>query len=108
MGAMGMLVSVFPTVIEAHVTGPGVQAPATHVSPVVQLFPSLHVVPSATVGFEQAPVPVLQVPAVWHWSCATHVTGFDPVQVPDTHVSVCVQAFPSLQPLPSALAGFEQ
>jgi hypothetical protein len=62
---------------------PGVQEPPWHASPVVQLFPSLHAVPSASVGFEQTPVDVLQVPTAWHWSCAVHVTGLPPVQLPD-------------------------
>jgi hypothetical protein len=36
-----------------------------------------------------------------------HVTEFAPVQAPDWHVSVCVQASPSLQLVPFGLAGFE-
>jgi hypothetical protein len=36
-----------------------------------------------------------------------HVTGFDPEHVPDWHVSVCVQALPSLQAVPFGAAGFE-
>src|SRR5205809_388020 len=36
------------------------------------------------------------------------MTGFPPVQVPDWHVSVRVQALPSLQPVPLAAFGFEQ
>ena len=34
--------------------------------------------------------------------------GLLPVQVPDWHVSVCVQRLPSLHVVPLALAGFEQ
>ncbi len=34
--------------------------------------------------------------------------GLPPVQTPAWHVSVCVQALPSLQPLPSAAVGLEQ
>jgi hypothetical protein len=37
-----------------------------------------------------------------------HVTGFPPAQLPAWHVSLCVQALPSLQALPSGRAGFEQ
>ena len=78
-----------------HVTGvPLVQVPAWHVSPVVQALPSSQVVPLAFVGLEQTPPE--QVPAEWHWSSAVHVMGFPPTQVPPEHVSVCVQAFPSL------------
>jgi hypothetical protein len=70
-------------------------------------LPSLQVVPFVAVGFVQAPVDVLQVPATWHWSSAVQTTGFAPVQVPDWQVSVCVQAFPSLQVVPLVAAGFE-
>ncbi len=35
-------------------------------------------------------------------------TGFDPTQAPCWHVSVVVQALPSLQALPFAFAGLEQ
>jgi len=34
---------------------------------------------------------------------AVHVTGFEPVHVPLWHVSVCVQALPSLQAVPFVL-----
>ena len=36
------------------------------------------------------------------------MTGLVPVQVPDWHVSVCVHELPSVQPVPSFAAGFEQ
>src|SRR2546427_795162 len=49
----------------------------------------------------------LQVPAVWHWSEAVQTTGLLPVHTPLSQVSVCVQALPSLQAVPSALGGFE-
>ena len=62
----------------------------------VQALVSLQVVPFAAFGFEQVPVPVSQVPATWHGSLAVQATGFEPVHVPFTHASVCVQAFPSL------------
>ena len=48
----------------------------------MQALPSLQVVPLVATGFEQAPVVVLHVPAVWHWSLAVQVTGFDPVHAP--------------------------
>jgi hypothetical protein len=85
-----------------------VQAPFSHASVWVQALPSLQVVPFAAVGFEQAPVDGLQVPATWHWSLAAHVTGFAPAQTPAWHVSVCVHALPSLHVVPLAAAGFEQ
>ena len=34
------------------------------------------------------------------------MTGLLPLQLPLTHLSVCVQALPSLQTLPSAAGGF--
>jgi hypothetical protein len=43
-----------------------VQVPAWHESAVVQALLSLHEEPLAFAGFEQTPVLVLQVPAVWH------------------------------------------
>src|SRR4051812_10385699 len=84
-----------------------VQAPAWQVSVCVQAVPSLHAVPFAFVGLEHTPVAGAHVPTSWHWSCAVHVTGFAPVQVPDWQVSLCVQALPSLHAVPLAFAGFE-
>ena len=60
-----------------------VHASAMHWSVCVQRLPSLHGAPSGLLGFEQVPVAALQVPAVWHWSCAVQLTGFEPVHVPD-------------------------
>ena len=82
--------------------------PAWQASDCVHALPSLHALPFAFAGFEQAPLAGLQVPAVWHWSSAVHVTGLAPVQFPPWHVSVCVQAFPSLHGVLFALPGFEQ
>jgi hypothetical protein len=36
-----------------------------------------------------------------------HVTGFDPTQLPFSHASACVHAFPSLHVVPFAAVGFE-
>lgn len=74
----------------------------------MQAFPSLQAVPFVLFGFEHTPVEGLHVPAVWHWSSAVQVTGLLPVQVPDWQLSVCVQAFPSLQAVPFASTGLEQ
>ena len=74
----------------------------------MQRLPSLQDVPFAFDGFEQTPVPGLQVPTSWHWSAAVHTTGFAPVHTPDWQLSVCVQALASLHDVPSAFAGFEQ
>ena len=85
-----------------------VHVPVWHVSVCVQKLASLHAVPFALTGLEQTPVATAQVPAVWHWSSAVQVTGLAPVHVPVWHVSVCVQAFPSLQLVPLDLFGLEQ
>jgi hypothetical protein len=73
----------------------------------VHAFPSVHVVPFAFAGFEHAPDVGSHVPASWHWSDATHVTGFEPTQAPAWQVSVWVHAFPSVHAVPFAFAGFE-
>ena len=91
-----------------HTTGvPPVQVPLWQVSPCVQTFPSLQVLPLALGGFEQ-PVAGLQVPATWHWSLAVHTTGVPALQTPDLQVSPCVQLLPSSQALPFGFFGFEQ
>jgi hypothetical protein len=87
---------------------PGLHAPPWQVSTSVQALPSLHVDPFAFAGLEQVPLAVSQVPAVWHWSDATQVFGVPALHAPPWHVSVRVQALPSLQAAPFALAGFEQ
>jgi hypothetical protein len=84
-----------------------VQVPDWHVSVCVQGLPSLHVAPSDFAGFEHTPVVVLQLPAVWHWSLAVHVTELPPVHVPAWQVSVWVHALPSLHDVPSDFAGLE-
>jgi len=82
-----------------------VHVPVWQVSDCVQASPSLQLVPSALFGLLQMPVAGAQVPAVWHWSCALQVTGFAPLQLPASQVSLCVHALPSLQVAPSALLG---
>ena len=94
--------------LAVHVTGlEPVQTPVWHVSVCVQALPSLQAVPFGALGFEHVPVAGLHVPATWHWSRAVHVTGLEPVQTPVWHVSVCVQALPSLHAVPFGAAGFE-
>jgi hypothetical protein len=56
----------------------------------------------------QTPVAGLQLPAWWHWSSGVQTTGLAPVQEPDWQVSVRVHKSPSLQDVPSGLAGSEQ
>jgi hypothetical protein len=84
-----------------------VHTPLSQVSLCVQASPSLQAVPSAATGFEHCPSAGLHVPATWHWSDAVQTTGFAPVHTPLSQVSLCVQASPSLQAVPSAAAGFE-
>jgi hypothetical protein len=84
-----------------------VHPPARQASPVVQVRPSLQVVPSGLFGFEQVPVAGLQVPASWHWSAAKQVIAV-PEQLPLWQESFWVQALPSLQVVPFGLLGFEQ
>jgi hypothetical protein len=78
-------------------------------SPVVHLFPSSHDVP---LGLLPPPVhnpeAELQVPAVVQAPAPPQTTGLLPVQAPAWQVSVCVQALPSLQVVPSAATGLLQ
>ena len=69
---------------------------------------SLHCEPGGASGFEQVPVWLLQVPALWHWSEAEHLTGLLPSQRPAWHTSVCVQALPSAHLVPFGAMGSEQ
>ena len=71
-------------------------------------MPSLQVVPSATTGFEQTPVAVSQVPAVWHGPGAAQVTVLAGVQIPTWQESASVHALLSLHALPLATGGFRQ
>jgi len=89
----------------AHVTGVPVHVPFWQVS-FVWHRPLSHVAPFVLFGFEQAPVAGLQVPAVWHWSRAVHVTGV-PVHVPFWQVSP-VWHRPLSHVAPFVLFGFEQ
>ena len=66
-------------------------------SPLVQALPSLQASP-LKIGVVQTPVPVLQAPALWHWSIALQLTVEVGVpQTPAVHVSPAVQALLSLQ-----------
>src|SRR2546428_548263 len=92
-----------------HTTGSvPTHAPAWQVSLCVHALPSLQGAPSDLTGLLQVPVAGLQVPAAWHWSEAVHTTGFVPTHAPAGQVSVRVQALPSSQGAPSALAGLLQ
>ena len=51
------------------------QAPPAQTSIWVQPLPSVQVVPSALVGFEQTPVDGAQVPTSWHMSRAVQETA---------------------------------
>jgi hypothetical protein len=84
-----------------------VQVPFWQASVCVHALPSLHVVPFAATGFEHWPLLGLQVPAVWHWSLAVHVTWPPAVHTPDWHASLMSHGLPSLQLVPFATAGLE-
>ncbi len=70
--------------------------------------PPIEQKPGLSVGREHTPVEELQIPAVWQESGAVHVTWLPAVHVPAWHVSPRSHAFPSLQEVPFAAAGFEQ
>src|SRR5947207_1547456 len=92
-----------------HTTGfAPAQAPAWQVSLCVHALASLQLVPLGLAGLLQAPDAGLQTPAVWHWSAAVHTTGLAPTQMPASQASLCVQALPSSQLVPSGLAGLLQ
>jgi hypothetical protein len=100
--------AVWHASLAAHVTGlDPVHTPAWHVSVFVHALPSLHDVPFAATGFEQAPLVGSHVPATWHASLAAHTTGLAPVQTPPWHVSLVVHALPSLHAVPLAAVGLE-
>jgi hypothetical protein len=91
-----------------QVTGvPGVQAPAWQTSTPLQALPSPHEEPFGFGGSEHCPLEGLHVPASWHWSLATQVTGVPGVQVPLWHVSEPLHWSPSAQEVPFGLLGFE-
>src|SRR5436309_4930705 len=81
-----------------------VHVPLTQRSVCVHELPSLQLVPSGAAGFEQVPLAGLQVPAAWHWSAAEQTIGLVPLHAPLWHVSVCVQALPSLHVVPFGTA----
>jgi hypothetical protein len=86
---------------------PAAQTPDWHVSLSVHALPSEHTVPFVIATFAQTPVVVLQASVV-HVLPSLQSFAVPAVQVPDLHVSLIVQAFPSVQVVPSADAGLEQ
>jgi len=79
---------------------PLTQVPPWHASPVVHALLSLHAVPSGMAMPAHAPVAGLHAWAPRHIVAPGQVTGLPPVQTPDWHVSVCVQALLSLHDVP--------
>jgi hypothetical protein len=92
--------------VAGHWTAAPLQEPAWQTSLLVQLLPSEQVVPSALLVVPQAPSAGLQTPTL-HGLVEGQVLALPPEQVPDWHVSVCVQALPSLQAVPFARAAYE-
>jgi hypothetical protein len=74
----------------------------------VQSLPSTQALPSGLAGLVHTPVAGLHAPTSWHWSLAVQVTVAVGWQVPATQRSPLVHRLPSLQLVPSALAGLEQ
>jgi hypothetical protein len=83
------------------------QAPPWQVSPIVHPSLSLQIVPLALFGFEHIPVPVLQMPTLWHWSRAVQTVAAPLEQDPFWQVSPLVQPLLSLHIVPLAVFGFE-
>jgi len=79
----------------------GWQLPAWHVSPCVQAWPSLQIVPFGLFGH---PVEGTQTPVVWHAS-PVQVTAAPPPQMPPVQVVLLVHALPSSHVDPFALIG---
>jgi hypothetical protein len=80
-----------------------VHRPAWQVSVWVHAFPSEQLVPLALgTGGEHWPVAGTQVPGALHASPLVQTTGLAPVHAPFWHVSVWVQALPSLHDVPLA------
>jgi len=81
------------------------QAPAWHVSPLVQALPSLQAVPSGS-GVTEHPVAGLHA-TEWQASAPGQTTVV-PEQAPAWQASLLVQALPSLQAVPSGTWVTEQ
>src|SRR5438874_1651191 len=79
-------------------------ATGTH-APVLQTSFAPQSVPFGAAGFVHDPVIGLQAPPTWQASRGAQATRLLPVHVPAWHVSVWVQALPSLQFFPSGAAG---
>ena len=75
------------------------QVPFWHESVCVHALPSLQLVPFITVGFVHIPVPVLHVPAVWHWSLAVQELAVQPEHVPPKQLTPLGQTFPQVPQL---------
>jgi hypothetical protein len=79
---------------------PGWHDPDWHASFSVQADPSSQAAPSGFAGLEHDPLPGSQFPATWQPSSGPHTTGLPPWHTPVAQASVCVQALPSLHPVP--------
>jgi hypothetical protein len=87
---------------------PPPQVPCWHVWSVTHMLPVEHAVPSAATGVEHMPLVGSQTPAVWQAVGWGQATGLPPVHTPDWQVSVWLHRLPSLQAVPSGLAGLVQ
>lgn len=94
---------------DGGVTDIATQVPAWHESPVEQVFPSSHEVPSGLLPLEQTPEAGSHIPAIWQvLAGGGQTTAVPGVQAPAWQVSVVVQALLSVQVVPFAAFGFEQ
>lgn len=81
------------------------QVPLWQLSRPLQTLASSQATPSGSGGFEQVPVTESQVPLTWQASCAVQIAAEPALHVPLLQVSPTVQALPSSQATPFALAG---
>src|SRR5438552_303223 len=92
----------------AHTTGRSeVRRQGKRVAVWVRASTSAKALPSALSGLEEVLFAGSQSTAAWLWSRVAPSAVLVPMQLPAWQVSVCVQASPSEQALPSALSGLE-
>jgi hypothetical protein len=127
---LAMFVATVPFSVGTQELGPGTTPPSGEHVELKQAFvaatasthtpvalqepphaPTAHEVPAGATGLEHPPVPpspAEHVPARWHESSATHVTGGPFVHVPFWQVSPVKHAFPLLQAVPLLATGLVQ
>lgn len=94
--------------LAVQTSGVPAQVPVVHTSFSVQAFPSLQLTPLGLSGLSHNPVRKLHVPGSWQLLKASQITGLVPTHTPPWQESFLVQAFPSLQGVPSVALGLLQ